>query len=378
MKKLYYLIILTVILGLVLSGCSLLSNVGQVPSTGQSGIASLTKNGIDPDPGLVGLWHFDEGEGAIIANDSSVYGNDGNIYGATIVDGKFGNALSFNGKSDYVEIDNAISLNITQGTWEAWIKFDTLPSDAGHPMNPLAKANQHWIHGSRNDPDSGTTDAIVVKIRVSGTRYCAKTTSDFITVDEWYHVAGTYDGEILKLYVNGTLVDSNTAPSGDIDTGTQIMAVGTWSTLIDYFQGTIDEVRIYDYALSLETIKGHAAGIYGFKGLLPPYAPPEEKVFKLGRTIPLKWRYTDPTGKEVDSDGANPKVEWTYMGVGDGTGTLYEEVDTPGASGLQYDALTMTWQFNWQTKGREVGTYEITITSDQAESSPIFEIELRK
>jgi hypothetical protein len=197
-------------------------------------------------------------------------------------------------------------------------------------------------------------------------------------VDEWYHVAGTYDGEILKLYVNGTLVDSNPAPSGNIDIGPYIMAVGTWSTLIDYFQGTIDEVRIYDYALSPETIKGHAAGIYGFKGLLPPCAALEQKAFKLGRTIPLKWQYTGPAGKVVDSDGADPKVEWIHTNTDISTGILDDEVDAPGASGLQYDAFTMTWQFNWQTEGKEVGTYAITITSEQAESSPIFEITLRK
>jgi len=237
MKKLIYLIVIVLISSLVLGGCTLLSNISQVPATEQKGMPSSTAN-------LVALWHFDDD-----ALDSSGNNNDGTVYGASWVDGKLGNALSFDGTNDYVGIADSSILDITQGTWEAWIKFDTLPSVAGHPMNPLAKANQHWIHGSLNDTDSGTTDAIVVKIRVGGTRYCAQTSSYFITADVWYHVAGTYDGETLKLYVNGTLVNSNTAPSGDIDTGDQIMAVGTWSTLADYFQGTIDEVRIWDGAL---------------------------------------------------------------------------------------------------------------------------------
>ncbi len=250
MKKVSYLIVLALILGLVLTGC-FLSNVGQVPTTEQSGITYLTKN---PSPsGLVGLWHFD-GD----ADDSSGYDNDGIISGATYAgsaNAMFGDALNFDGTNDYVEIASAPSLNITQGTWEAWIKFDAKPSDAGHPMNPLAKANQYWIHGSKNDPDSGTTDAIVAKICVGGTRYFATTDSDFIEEDVWYHVAGTYDGETLKLYVNGTLVDSNPAPSGNIDTGTQIMAVGTWSMLVDYSQGTIDEVRIWNTALTVNQIQ---------------------------------------------------------------------------------------------------------------------------
>jgi len=62
MKKLYYLIVLTLILGLVLTGC-LLSNVGQVPTTGQKGMPLSAAD-------LVALWHFDENIG-LIANDST-------------------------------------------------------------------------------------------------------------------------------------------------------------------------------------------------------------------------------------------------------------------------------------------------------------------
>lgn len=61
MKKLFYLIVLALILGLVLTGC-LLSNVGQVPATEQSGITYLTK-GVPISVDLVGLWHLDEGSG---------------------------------------------------------------------------------------------------------------------------------------------------------------------------------------------------------------------------------------------------------------------------------------------------------------------------
>lgn len=350
MKKSYYLIVLVLILGLALTGC-LLTNIGQTPTSEQSGITYLTK-GV-PLSNLVGLWRFNGDD-----NDSSDYDNHGTVYGADYVDSPMGQALSFDGINDYVEIENDSSLNITQGTWEAWIKFDALPSVAGHPMNPLAKANQYWIHGSRNDPDSGTTDAIVVKVRVGGTRYCAKTSSSFITAGVWYHVAGTYDGETLKLYVNGTLIDSNNAPSGNIDTGTQIMAVGTWSTLIDYFQGTIDEVRIWNTALTAEQLIH-----YGFIGLLAPYKEPP-KAFKIGSSIPLKWQYTDYSGDVVDSPLADPDIGIEFVENGD-TPTDLTDIDAPGSSGLRYDSLTMTWHFNWQTKGWEDGIYKIRITSGQ-------------
>lgn len=124
MKKYYFLIIVALILGLVLTGC-FLSNLGQVPATDQSGIAYLTKNGSPiPSTSLVGLWHFD-GD----ALDSSGNDNDGDVYGATAgVPGKFGNALSFDGVNDYVDCGNDASLDITTAiTIEAWV----YPKSAG-------------------------------------------------------------------------------------------------------------------------------------------------------------------------------------------------------------------------------------------------------
>jgi len=77
MKKLFYLIVLALILGLVLTGC-LLSNVGQVPTTEQSGIAYLSKGS---NTGLVGLWHFDEETG------DKAYDSSGNDNTGTLVNG---------------------------------------------------------------------------------------------------------------------------------------------------------------------------------------------------------------------------------------------------------------------------------------------------
>ncbi len=89
-------------------------------------------------------------------------------------------------------------------------------SDVGHVMNPLAKAEQYWIHGSsavNNDPDN----SIQAKIGVGGKRYIATTTANFIQKGVWYQVFGTYDGDTLKLYVDGEAKGANKEPSGDID-----------------------------------------------------------------------------------------------------------------------------------------------------------------
>ena len=77
---------------------------------------------IDPET-CVGKWLFDDGAGDV-TNDSSGKGNDGEIHGAQWVGGKFGEALEFNGVSDYVDCGNDASLNITDEiTVAAWIKI---------------------------------------------------------------------------------------------------------------------------------------------------------------------------------------------------------------------------------------------------------------
>jgi hypothetical protein len=75
------------------------------------------------EDGFVAEWHF-EGD----AKDSSGYGNDGTIYGATFVGGKFGKALSFDGVDDYVEVPDSPQLSGSGKdlTVEAWIKQDRL------------------------------------------------------------------------------------------------------------------------------------------------------------------------------------------------------------------------------------------------------------
>ena len=103
---------------------------------------------------------------------------------------------------------------------------------------------------------------------------------------------------------------------------------------------------------------------YGFNELLAPYqAPP--KAFKAGSSIPLKWQYTDLAGSVVDSPSAHPQVFICFAGSAPASDGNPIEVNDPGASGYQYDSDTHTWQFNWQTKGKGPGYYNITIKSIQ-------------
>ena len=195
---------------------------------------------------VIGDWHFNENAG-MIAYDSSGRGNHGTLNGAVWGDGKYNPAMSFDGVDDYVGIPDSAELNIARGSWEMWLKFSAKPSEAGL-MNPLAKQEQYWIHGSSDN-------SLQAKISVNGTRYIAKTSSGFIETDKWYHAVGVYDNADLKLYVNGSLEDSvPIAQGGDIDTTSNILAIGTWSSFVDYFDGLIDEVKIYNRALDADEV----------------------------------------------------------------------------------------------------------------------------
>ena len=369
MKKLIYLIVLALILSLVLTGCSLLSNISQVPSTEQSGITCLTKN---PSSDLVGLWHLDEGTGTT-AYDSSGNPNDGTLMGDTSwISGKFANALSFDGHGDYVQLpaSNTI-LNTNIFTIEAWFK-----TSVNHPVYGVGAMEGRIVNLAR---DAAGFSAVALYVEENNIAVCYRTVTEFKHLkhavnyydDVWHHIAVTCDATTYRLYYDGSLVASQTDTFYGF--GTSAAYLGTFNSSERFFNGLIDEVRIWNVALLPNQL-----AFYGFNGLLAPYVAPP-KAFKIGRSIPLKWQYTDLFGVVVDSSAADPYVEIKPVSNGD---TPVEGdpivVEDPGSSGYQYDWETDTWQFNWQTKGCEAGIYAISIKSNQTgQTDGPFLIQLR-
>lgn len=247
MKKLYYLIILTVILGLVLTGC-FLSNIGQAPATEQSGITYLTKN--LSSPVLVGLWHFDEETGAAVV-DSSGNGNDGNVYEAiTGVSGKFGNALNFDGDHDYVDFGSGVTGLITGDyTVEAWIKPTSLLSGR-HVAVSFSYMELGYNAGKVyfwQAYDGSWT---------KGYKYTSPTV--LLDVTEFSHIVGVFHEDAgVDLYVDGNWIGSDTTKTG---TSVNIFGntyAGVWYTATGggWFDGIIDEVRIWDGAMTFDQIQ---------------------------------------------------------------------------------------------------------------------------
>jgi hypothetical protein len=203
--------------------------------------------------GLVAAYSFNEGSGTTV-RDVSGNNNLGTIQGATWVAGKYNNALSFNGTSSRVDIVDSATLHLTTGmTLEAWVK----PATSGNTwQNVVYKGNDNYYLMAKSPtagrPAGGGTIG-GVKNTVSGT--------SVLPVGVWSHLAATYDGASLRLYVNGVQVAS-VAKTGNIKTSGNLLQIGGNTIFGQYFKGVIDEVKVYNRALSKAQIQAdmNAAG----------------------------------------------------------------------------------------------------------------------
>ena len=197
--------------------------------------------------GLVAAYSFDEGSGSTVA-DSSGNGNTGTISGATwTAAGKYGSALSFNGTSARITVPNSASLQLSSGmTLEAWV--DPASVSSGW-RDVIYKGNDNYYLMGTTDhsgvPAGGGTFA-----GANANAFAAAT----LATNSWSYLAATYDGATLRLYVNGTLAASQ-ATSGAITSSTNPLTIGSDPIWGQYFNGLIDQVRIYNTALSASQIQ---------------------------------------------------------------------------------------------------------------------------
>jgi hypothetical protein len=220
------------------------------PGGGTSNGQAFTINSVVTSAGLVAAYSFNVGTGTAVA-DSSGNGNHGTLVNTTwSASGRFGAAAVFNGTSSMMTVPDANSLDLTTGmTLEAWVYPTVQPTDW---RTLIAKERpcgvSYYLHGGSsgsNRPATGLTVGTSEQILYGGTRLAANT---------WVHVAATYDGTTQRLYVNGTQVSSR-AQTGSITTSSNPLRVGGNSIYGEYFQGRIDEVRIYNRALTQTEIQ---------------------------------------------------------------------------------------------------------------------------
>lgn len=197
--------------------------------------------------GPVASFGFEEGAGAAL-NDSSGFGNDGSIEGATWTpSGKYGSALSFNGVTSWVTVPHSGALELTTNmTLEAWVKPASL---AGGYRAVLVKERESDLSYALYASDGNAPSADVVTEAYYNLPGPAP-----IPLNTWTHLATTYDGQTRRLYVNGVEVAS-TPQTGKLAISPDPLRIGGDAIWGEHFSGLIDEVRVYNRALSASDIR---------------------------------------------------------------------------------------------------------------------------
>jgi len=289
---------------------------------------------------MIAYWNFDEGIGSV-ANDKTSNNNDGFLSG-----GKFGNALVFDGLSNYVSVPDTTLSIAGPFTVEAWIYRNAL----GDLDYVLSKDDGPGAPGSNYNllSFSGNKLALFLKgiasggVATKGTAYWDSGGGGIvgitpILVGDWHHVAGVYTGSVLEVYLDGVL-DGSVPVTGSPYTNTADLWIGNRKYSPGYFNGKIDEVRISNEAIT------------SFDLFNPPLI--------LSSTVAL-WHFDESVGTTVydettnDNDGTIYGATWagpTWTNAGKvGNALSFDGIDDfvrVPANGLSNNPMTVTWWMN--------------------------------
>ena len=218
--------------------------------------------------GLVGYWLFNEGTGSKVY-DISGHGNHGtlknmapNVQNSGWTGNKFGGGLKFDGSNDYVLISRNSLIDVVSNskiTLSAWIyPLSDGEGDSGRIFGKSVFSTTDGYFFCVNAESSG-------EVEIYGRVYHATTNAQTngtskLAINQWHHVAMVYNelnDNKVKLYVNGVLdAGAQQAGSGAIgDDSDRDLHIGEAVDLNRAFDGSIDEVRIYNRALSIAEIK---------------------------------------------------------------------------------------------------------------------------
>jgi hypothetical protein len=209
---------------------------------------------------LGAFWHLDESTGTV-AVDSSGNANNGAIDGAAHIAGRFGNALQFDGIDDKVLIARSDSLEPAAVTVEGWVRAATSPGQFRYIIEQGAQGCLAASYGLYTGEGGGLAFYVST---ANGTAWTiSPAVSAAIWDGAWHHVAGTYDGAVVRLYVDGVEAGTGTpttittigyglpSPDGLLGTfgGTCPLAYG----------GDLDEARVWGRAMSAQEVTASAA-----------------------------------------------------------------------------------------------------------------------
>lgn len=200
---------------------------------------------------LVAYWQADGGF------YDSAGGHDGIAHnGVAIGNGLYGGAFSFDGINDYIEINDAggtTSLNMSYLTVAMWIK-PAMATSSGFGVFTLDKRNSGAYTGEFTNLIRGN-GAYQVAIDTTGTNAVVNKGSvpGIIPMNQWSHLAWTWDGSLLTVYLNANPIATANG-SGTMVNNPSDLIIGARADICCFYKGLIDEIKVYDHALSASEI----------------------------------------------------------------------------------------------------------------------------
>ena len=273
------------------------------------------------DPTLVGCWPMEEGSGTFAADGGALPANTVTFVGAPAwVAGQSGQAISLNGTSQYGATPDEASLDIiNQITIAAWIK----PGQY-NTQDLIKKATNGLVDGYELTLATTKSDASSLKAffrinqAANGDTYRINATTEYPIDGTWMHVAATYDGTTMRLYING-IEESSLAASISIATNSLPLSIGAQIDGTRFFQGALDQVRVYNRALSAEEIAGLVGGSLPPTGLACTDLVTKPATTTTGEKPQSKvWRYAGAWWAvfPTNTSGASSAGTWLWKLVG--------------------------------------------------------------
>jgi hypothetical protein len=191
----------------------------------------------------VARWKLDDATGTLASD--CIGTNNGTISGATWTTGKIRGGLLFNGSTDYVSIPDGVQFRPTTAmTIAGWVKASSWPTDPDWACIVLRKGDAN--------PNNWELDVGLGRVSFVLDDYDAYAIrgNTVLATNTWYHVAATWDGATIRLYVNGVLDATPVSRTGAIGTDTRAVYLGGRVGSTDIISGSVDDVRLYSRALT--------------------------------------------------------------------------------------------------------------------------------
>jgi hypothetical protein len=304
----------------ITTNAGLASSVYAVDVDGDGDIDVLSASRTDPNiawyenlspvPGdLVAYYPFNGN-----ANDESGNGNDGVVYGASLTTDRFNNQSSayyFNGVDNFIEVLNDPILNPTNFiSISAWVAVDDVNKlsqeiiskgadhmDGHYRMHYTAKPLQNY-------PDHRFHGLIT---RIGDNYYSMLFMGDYPLQNQWYHIVMVYNGNSLIAYLNG-YQEEILSVSGNLFQNDANLYIGKHmnASYPYYFSGKIDEIRIYDYALSeAEILDLYQEGGWGTNNTISVLSPNGGEVWGMGTEQFITWSSIDIIDVKIEFSSNN-------------------------------------------------------------------------